>query len=747
MKRNFSIKKSCLAVAIMGALALGTAFAAILLWRGVQRTRAVANVSPSIIVNAPADGEIVPAGSPVLAHVSAVAQNPVARLELWLDGVLVETLKPDPAQREATTFHAISELHIEVGLHLFFARTVDSRGLVGQSNPITIQGSPAPETVEITVGEGQTVEDIASTQGSDLETIIALNPNLQDNNPPTGTNITIPAPGGSAPLQDSAPPPTSSPVIIPPAPLPIIPANLPPLQPNNTPMMPISLPVGAPKAPTFLKAGYENCTVRLAWTDNADNEALFNVWMQALGGPPKVIASLKGSPQTGPAWYEFAAPISGIYSFWIEAVNALGRQPSEIQWVGVTDLNCSPGVATHLTVETVDMQVSGGYDRVYCYLSVEGMPEKRIPTNDNLFVQVQGIWGDISNWTGSGNSFLLPEPLDGEVTLEGKCLGWTGGSGPDNLGIFKASVPKTQWDGSRLELKGQAYIIGIRIQPHGAVRASGFYTYTDFTIPVPSVPWVTTEKSPDPNENDKLARRPTLHWIWSGDTSKLTGFTIFLDGKFFRSVPNWQGGAPGNWDEMILLPTSCGGTYKFQVAANSGEAQSVPSVIYEYRQPPCERYVEVTFESVDFMFIADGETFPLFVNQLPCHVAETRFYLIVNNQSRFFGFRDIKGCAKYTFSQLIYAGSQKQVIDRPDTFIVPIPSKATTLSVGVHMIDRDLIGDDTICYIKKDNMILPDELWTQPGHIVTTETRFSHRDASGDVIFSVKGFNGPPVNP
>lgn len=125
-----------------------------------------------------------------------------------------------------------------------------------------------------------------------------------------------------------------------------------------------------PKAPTSLHAGFENCTIRLVWMDNADNETHFNIWMQALGGPPKVIATLKGSSQTGPAGYEFASPWSGIYSFWIEAVNGLGTQSSEIAWVGVTDLSCGPGVATHLNIEIVDMFVSGGYDRVYCYLSV-----------------------------------------------------------------------------------------------------------------------------------------------------------------------------------------------------------------------------------------------------------------------------------------------------------------------------------------------------------------------------------------
>ena len=249
---------------------------------------------------------------------------------------------------------------------MFSARAVDAKGLVGQSLPVSVQGKPK-----------------SSQNGGDSS----------QPQPPSENAPSQPIPPGQSPSQ----PPVA---ILPPAPLPITPPGVTisavleykPIDLGS--LLPIFMSL-RPKAPTSLQAGFENCTVRLVWVDNDHSETYFNVWMQVLGGPPKVITTLKGTLQTGPAWYEFASPSFGIYSFWIEAVNALGGQSSEIAWVGVTDTTCGPGVATHLEIEVLDMYIPGSYDLAYCYLSVENTPEKRFPISDGTYFQVFGGWGDI----------------------------------------------------------------------------------------------------------------------------------------------------------------------------------------------------------------------------------------------------------------------------------------------------------------------------------------------------------------
>ncbi len=756
MQRKSKSPKACLLILIIGFLVVSVVFVAFFFLRNKQQqTRINVNMSPSVIINSPRDSETVSAGSPVFVHVTTAAQNPIARVEFWLDGTRVETQTPTSSPENAINFDAVSEIIIYEGLHLFYARVVDSDGLVGQSIPIAIQGSPQPATTEIDAEEGQTLTEIAEAQGALLGDLHELNRDLENNPLPGGTKVVIPAPQ-SQNQPPANPSGAGNPSIIPPAPLPVIPQNVISLVPINLPKIDLglilSLTSQIPKAPNSFQAGYDNCTIRLAWMDNSDNEQYFRVWMQAMGGPAKIIATLKGASQTGPAWYEFASPQTGIYSFWVDAVNTIGWQPSEIQWVGVTDLSCSPGVATHLVIETLDMYVISGYDQVYCYLSVEDQPEQRIPTNDSQFIPVLAGWGDVSNWTGSGNTFVLPEPQDNVVTLEGQCLGWQGGSGPDNLGAFKSSAARETWDGRRMELKGKGsgYTIGYRVQSLGSTQAAGFFTFIDYTLTPPISLNVTTETSSNPDENEKLARRPTLSWKWAGDESKLTGFTIFLDGKFFRKVPNWQGGQPGEWDQMFLIPTSCGRTYKFQVAANTGDAQSAPSAVFEYQQPACWRYAEITFDTIEFSSIDDGERVPWWifptVNQLPCDTAEARIYMWVNAETHFFGHVDIYGCATHNFIDLVYASPQRLTYAHPTTFTVPIGYIGDPIHLGINMIDHDTVSpDDTVCNFRVDDLVLAQSFWDQAEPSLHFEERCVHDDGSARVYFTVKGFTGAPL--
>ena len=755
MKKNNKFVKSCLVVVLFLALAAIATVIAFLFMRNVQNRRITANLPPTVLVNMPVNGESVPAGETVEVLVSAAAQYPISRIELWLDSVLVETQMPDPTQGEVITFYAFSYLQIAEGTHIFSARAVDANGLVGQSLPIFIQGDPLPETMEVTVEEGQTLQDIANATGSDGDLLKEINPGLGDGALPGGSKVVVPAPGGSNPPADNGP------AGQPPAPLPLQPPIPFPPQPNGIIMLPISGPIidigslipilfsNVPKAPTNLKAGYENCRIRLLWMDNADIESHFIVWMQALGGPPKVIATLDGSPRTGPAWYEFDSPQTGIYSFWIEAVNAIGGQSSEIAWVAVTDLNCGSGLATHLNIETLDMFINGAFDRVYCYLSVEGAPEKRIPSNESQFIPVQSGWGDVSNWTGSGSSFLLPEPMDNEVTLEGTCLGWRGANGPVDLGTFSASAAKETWDGRRLELKGDGFTIGYRIQPNGPGAANGSFTYIDYSLPLPFKPWITTETSTDPVENDKMARRPTLHWMWIGDQNRLTGFTLILNGKPVQSVPDNSLLKTVNWQKEILLPTSCGGVYQLEVAANSGQAMSALSMGYEYVQPPCEQYAEVTFETFTFTYMDDGDP--------PCDTAQVYYEITL-----FDGFEKISsglgswfdtGMGSTNYTKDMSCGTYL-FSDYPTTkgytFLVPIDhTQNPTIGISMSFHDSDFLMDDLLC--APYNLItMPYQSWPTYSERLTTVCRNSDifpYDADGYITYTVKGVSAPDTYP
>jgi hypothetical protein len=760
---------SLLVVAFLAILLVLVALAAIRILRGLNRGRVQQNMPPAVIVHSPSAGQSAPAGSFLLAHITATGQNPIFRVELWVDGEPMETQTPDPAMGEVATFDVIADLLVIEGPHMFFARAVDVEGLVGQSLPIPVQGDPPLAEGEaallVVAEEGERLQEIADAHGVDVGTLQELNPDLGDGGLPEDTAVVVPFPpdqsGGDSPSEPQAPsgnvpsqpPPGQTqpqpPGVVPPppAPFPVPPPGVPPLQvvgvvaidiPSLIPILLSNLP----KAPTSLQAGAENCRVRLQWHDNADNETHFKVWMQGLGMPPRVIATLKGSPVTGPAWYEFASPQVGIYSFWVEAVNALGGQPSEIKWVAITDFGCPPALATHLEIEALDMDVAGGYDRVYCYLSLEGAPEKRIPADDSDFIQVSGGGGNIANWAAGDKRILLPIPTDDEVALGGECWGWQG-MALNKLGDFQVSTPRALWDGSRQTLTGANFTIGYRIMPFGSVDSAGTYVFEDSTMDVPYGLWVEILKpSPSmPDYENPNIQWPTLHWKWDGDETKLSGFTVFMNGNPLMQVPPFTRAA------SIHLPTSCGAVYEFKVAANyRNAAMSVKSPPRKHDQGACQVYAEVLFEWISFAETDDGWTFPVTFGD--CDQIQIYYALSVDATGHpraiksFWGgdfFKPI-ACGKYYFWELAAPYDRSPDSDR---MVVPIDPPLPNrnwggLTLAGAFWDHDSASKDDLVAVFRKHLMMPLDNWV--GFDRTFEEFYFEGESYGKVRFRVKGY-------
>ena len=537
---------------------------------------------PSILIQSPQAGETLPADSPVFAQATVTGMNPIARVEIWLDGQLVATLTPEiPGQ---TTYNAFSELQIGVGTHMLSWRAVDSAGLVGQSMPIHIAGEIPP-----------VAEDVpAADQGG-------------NQNPPGG------APGGpgGAPggpgggNQGGGGGGQDGGVPDPPPPLPEPPPNAYVIKdaievPDWGDLIP-KLLAFMPAAPSNLHVGFKDCRVQLSWIDNASNETHFKIWMQALGGPPVPVKHLPPNPEAGETRFEFDAPPFGIYSIWVEAANSFGSQPSEIQGIAINK-NCSEGNTTHLEIEALAMYgISSAWENIYCYVSFEGGAEERIPAGGEYF-EIDPIQGsDIHKWMGGQNRRLVPIPSDDMLTIQGKCMGWLGGI-PQPMGYINENIPRAYWDNRTLQVLRPNFSIDYRIRGHVFSAGEGLYEYIDEGIPSPFLFDVESAEGSTPEENAIKAQNPTVIFAWKGDREIVTGFTIYVNG-----APNFEEAtfAPlAQWHKVPFgpLPTACGGSYEFQVAINSGNARSELSNTVVYQQSPCKRYAELTYESYYFVY-------------------------------------------------------------------------------------------------------------------------------------------------
>lgn len=747
-------KKRCAVVALlvggflfMFMLVLG-GISVYLIRQNLEEKRA-RNTAPSVIVHSPSQGEAFPEGSPILANVTAAGVNPIARLELWLDGELVETQTPETAIGiENLSFQALFDLLVEEGIHILYWRAVDSNGLVGQSQPVSVEIVPIPQDAEPVAGEVPLPDapDEAGPEPGEPPTAAA--PDQAGDQPQAPGEAKKPAPGGAGAGPSKLPPKGST------SKKPDLPPDVKILEVTGIAIdvrsLISSLFINIPEAPSGLQAGFEDCSIRLVWFDNADNETGYDVWIQRLGGPPQRIATQQAAAGIGPVTYEFRAPPFGIYSVWVEAVNGAFSQPSEIKGVAVNDEDCSQtALAAMLEIEGLDMSVLGNHDQVHCYLSLEGFPFQRIPEQEGQSIQVLGMAGDIKPHWGGENRILLPIPADEEVSLEGKCLTIVGDEAVE-LGEFQANVPKEQWDGRRLEVKGDSqFTIGYRIRPHGFTIAQGVYKFTDTSIPQPKNLSTKVDSSPDPIENARLGRTPELHWGWPGTPNSIKGFNVLLDGEFFRwAAPEY------NWT-TILLPTSCGGVYDLQVAAVNGDATSVPSPILHYEQPPCEIYAEVTFDSFTFTWIDDPR---LEASALAgCDVAELFFTIEAEKLIRYFGnenFTFSKSCGTHIFKGFQQFGGYPPS-GSVNTFYIPIDPAHTQFWVSARFKDYDegtfIWGgdEDELCYSRR-NIQFPYDQWADVDVTYTDPCPFQvdfwpldYFDARGSVTVRVRGVSGP----
>jgi hypothetical protein len=616
---------------ILGVLAILGALGYFLYQRRQEQARAEFE-PPHVLVTKPASGSSAFAGTYLPVSAAAFGRSPITRAELWVDGELKETQNSDRPEGVSTFYANFSLLMPSEGPHMLFVRAVNTAGIIGQSLPVGVFGGPKPGPGQfvyaVRVGTGETLAGIAGFYGTDPATLQKVNPNLKGQEPAAGSVITVPVPPEKGAPASSSPPPPAPPGS---APVPI--PNTPPLKVIEPPLLGGGLQLGflavnPPAAPTGLQAQVKDCKVTLPWNDNATNEDHYEVRMAGLNMPPRVIAKL--APATGgPAWFEFPAPQPGLFSFWVEAVNPFGRQPSNIAWV-LVDPKCPTTLATHLQVEALDMTVGGNYDRAYCYVSFESAPEARLPSDSNAFIKVQAGQGDIAAWASGMNKLVVPIPADGELEISGECWGWSGNK-LNKLGSFSSKFATDTWDGARRLLEGGGFQIGIAIKPLGAMDTTGTrttYNYEDPSIPAPYDVLEMEIRSPSGNV-DPLTR--LLTWKWYGDPNNITGFQIYLNGVPYNL--GWLAEpplvAPNARSEEVRLPHRCGDHIRWQVAAIAGEAQSRLSDPYEYDQPKCQLLARVKFQKIHLERTRDDGG--------QCDILESYFEIGVNGKYRCFG--------------------------------------------------------------------------------------------------------------
>ena len=723
-------KKSCLAPILL-TIALGIITLVLVLIfftvpNLVEQKRIMA-APPSIFVTAPLQGEQIPGGGIFLTRATASGINPITRIELWVDGELAgEQLPVTNEPSEQIILHADIPVEVMAGVHMLYWRAVDSKGQIGQSLPITIIGMERiGETVVITAEEGQTLGEDALPSGTEV-TIPESKPAEEEKPQGGGPIIVDDIQTGPIDTTGAMELSEANPII------------------NFGPLISFSSFIisSLPETPIGLTVGFEDCQVQLRWIDTADNEQTYNVWVSTWSGGPKIIATLGPRKGKGTATYTIPNPGNGYYWFWVEAVNGLGSQSSEYEQLVINNDTCPKQTPTELEIEIYDLEISNNQPgHIYCYISLEGNLYQQIQVGDSSFFNdfvKMGIW----------RIFLIPIPNDGEVTIKGECLSHQGDTSI-SLGFFNKSVPKELWDGSRLEARGDAFVFGFAIQSHASTDAAGIYRYTTSDLVAPEVIFVEAQSDKDPRTRSRLARNVTLKWGWEGNKDEITNFVIAWDDMDEYLFV----GKDHDWEIPITLPSSCGNTYEFAVAAvGGGGALSPYSERYKYQQPDCELYAEVTFVSFVITSHDDNENLK---PPLDCDEAELDFTFFVSSAKTVGTGRGEDGGTdtkchiaqapeRYPFSSLFRNSPNSSNI-----FLVPIEPSTSTVEISAMFWDWDefLFGEDTdcICIYSYPVNNSPDDWrgYYREFSEVCQEALQGEQEGTVQVNYNVRGFSTP----
>jgi hypothetical protein len=725
MKRSRGcIKWIVVAAVVLAALGLAGAGAYASLQLRLQQAQARFE-PPNVFINEPLPGASVPAGTEFDVSATASDRVPIMHMELWVDGELVETQESESGAG-GSPLYAYFAVAPSEGPHVLFVRAVNAERTMGDSLPVAVRGVPLSDQtmVRVGVGPGQTMADIADSFDTDVDTLHQLNPELGSQEPTEGETVIVPAP------PSGTMPGPATPSVGPSIPTgPSTPSGGGTLTPEGPPLKeikPSPLPVdvggllgvvvnpGAPAAPTDLQSKVTDCTVRLSWKDNATNEDHFEVWMWGLGYPGRLVAKLQAAPG-GSAWYEFPAPAWGRFVFWVEAVNSLGRQPSNYALVDVNEPSCAQTLATHLKIQPLDLTVPAKYQKVYCYVSFEGAPHERLPVGKNDFIEVEAGHGDIASWAAGNPTLLVPIPTDGSLDIEGEC--WGRASKPTLLGSFTRKYGSDTWDGTRRSVQGSNFELGLAIEPLGAVNISDSSSTYDYEDPTMAVPYNLRIK--EWGFSDPTVTEYALEWDWSGDESKIKNFQVLLNGAPYGKPVEPQ----YRMQDITYLPFSCGQCVHWQVQAVANDTYSIPSeTLVQYDVIPCPLIAEVKFERINI-----GEANNASWNLVPgynvgrCDTIGANFVIRVNNDIRIAGpwYADMwvgpdnvqMTCGSYTFDELLKVFPKYQDEPAPDTFQVLLRGDNPSLSFMTRFMYWNSWGEPTSFAWNYKTISMPYDQW------------------------------------
>ena len=234
--------------------------------------------------------------------------------------------------------------------------------------------------------------------------------------------------------------------------------------------------------------------------------------------------------------------------------------------------------------EALHFEVTSEFRRIWCYAQLAGGEVERYE-----FELGEELAWDIAAVLGGENSVQLSVPHGERLLVFAECFGLTNIFGPRvfYLGSVNGGHAPEEWDGHVIRIESR----GEEIEGHNfTVRyhlCSPSCDATEFQPPV--ITRYTTD-----------GRRIHLYWDWEGDIRSIQGFKMYLNGSLIQWFPpdqrDWIWEQRGVYcvDEWEFHLTSFGGP-----DAHAPDIESPPGNSIVWDSVPCQKQVRVTFETIN----------------------------------------------------------------------------------------------------------------------------------------------------
>lgn len=459
----------------------------------------------------------------------------------------------------------------------------------------------------------------------------------------------------------------------------------------------IAIPLSAPPAPTNLTASVENCRVNLSWKTSGSEATGYGVWMSDQTGLQRLMATLK--PGSGEQLaYSFQPPKSGAITVWVDAYNAVGSQSSAPAQVRV-EPDCASEGSTDIRIESQVVSVPPEYQQVYVYLSIDGYPERRYPSDDSSFLIAEGGQVFLSPEAAEPGAYVIPEPSDGSIELAADCWGWAGGQ-LSQISSFTEVLTSSAWDSGTLDIGDERCGLSVIVNTSDDGDGDGFVygTFTNSSIPAPfnvrESRLGSDTYSVDGLDEYQWFWERLIRWQWKGDISKITGFTIKLNGKPIATVPaNMR-----SW--VVTLPEWCGTGNTWTVTANAKSGSSPTSAPGTGFVPNCPAYFIAGFEWIK-LYVADDSYHPF--SPAGCDKMEAYWRLAVGPivTSHPSGGYYPLSCGQYSIEQI-------NMRPNSDFFRIPMSSnKPRSVRIAAYFYDYDWGSSDDLFYYLDETIQIP----------------------------------------